>query len=210
MAIYQMSANTLVDFIAMNFKRDLLIFIGIFSACFFGAQKKYGYTKNLTQIFSRPQIFTVHVLIGLIYAAALVLCSLIGIMLMSLIFFENTPFGNIGKLGLYLFVLILLYASINCFILICLDIFKRSSVGILAAFAYIFFGSTLVYSLINMVIAGVFKSSASIYYFTPIGNLSVIDYNNTSTLLTAALCAFVYILVSFMLEIYVFSRKDTE
>lgn len=210
MALYQLSANSLTDFLAINFKGDLLIFLGIFAACFFGAQKKYGYTKNLTQKYTRTSIFTVHALIGLIYAVALVFCSLIGISLVSLIFFVNTPVGNIGKLGFYLLVLILLYAGINCFILIFLDLFKRSSVGILAAFAYIFFGSTILYSLINVIIAGVFKSSASIYYFTPIGNLSVLDYTNTSTLLTAALCALVYILLYFMIEIYVLGQKDQD
>ncbi|MBR0086662.1 MAG: hypothetical protein IJL98_02860 [Lachnospiraceae bacterium] len=202
--IAMMHADTVCQFIAANFRGDLVFFLGFFIACFYRSEAETGYRKNLAFRYTRQQFYIVHVIIVFAYAVVLTLIPAGAITLVSFGFFRSIPFGNAGRLILYLLVLTALYTVIGMFLMILIDLFRNKRMAVVLFFVYLLILSGLLYTMIEAMFSGGF----SIRLFTPVGNLSVIDFGTPGTYLPAAVCSLFYAGLAFMIEFYSMRERN--
>ena len=208
MAIFNAQASSTAEFIAVNLRGDIVFFIAAFEACFYAAEKKHGYIKNLAFRYDRPKIFLTHSILGLIFTAVLTILSTVFVGLISNIFLKGVDFGRFWALAGYVGVLILLYWTLLNFILICIDLFKSTTAAMALVFVYLSLGSELLYSLIDVILGAAFNASVSIRFFTPVGSLSVISFGDSKSCWTSVLCAVVYSAIAYLIEFFSMRNRD--
>ena len=199
--------DSAAEFIALNFRGDLVFFLAFFSLCFSASEKKYGFVQQYAPLHKRARLFTVHSLILFLFSACMLVLSFFGILLASQVFFMKMPFGNGLLLLGYLLVLLIIYAAVGNLMLVVFDLIRSTRLAGILIFFYLLIGSSFLYSLLDTVFSGV-GAASSVRIMLPVGSLSVISYTNPGTIAASVFPGVVFLGLTFLLELFYFRRRD--
>jgi len=207
-SLFSMGADSLLTFISLNMKADLLYFIAAFVACFIALPRNSGYLKNLTPDFDRRVFFLSNLVILFFYSFTITLITVFSNTLASVICFKNLPLGDVNAFLQYACLTVLLVFTAGVVMSIIIEFFRKTSTGVILIFVYLAIGSGIVYTLLDMIFSSILGRDVRIELFTPAGAMSLLSIGDNETALISAIVVGIYLFMSVFYEMTLACKKD--
>ena len=182
-----------------------------FISVFIHRERTFGYIKNLIPYYTREKIETAHILIILLYSAAVTLISAaLGIALSGGFFRSAVSTGSWPRFLLFYLTETALMTVIGMFIDTLTDLIRRPYLGSLLSVVYFSFGSSFLYGMLSSMASGIARRQISVQQYFPFGCLSSFLYEDKSSLLKGAVSAAVFGAVLVFLRYYMVKNKESK